>query len=618
MNHINILPDSDIVKIAAGEIIENPASIIKELVENSIDAKASDITIEIENNGKDLIKVTDNGHGFMEEDLDIAFKRHATSKINKLVDLKDTNTLGFRGEALSSIAYASNVEIISKNRNDKLATYAKVDMNGNIIKKEKLVSQDGTIIICKDLFSNLPVRRIYLENKAFEISKTNEIISKLALSSSQISLKYYKDNKLILKTDPDLGIKNNIYSILGGQVSDNLIYIDEKLSDFSIKGYISNNRIYKSNRKNQYLFVNKRSIVSKELSSAIERAYSTYIPINRFPVFVLHLDIDNYDLDVNIHPKKDQIKFTKLDSIKKDINKLILEKLNENLKILEFSSPKEDKKEKTIIESLDINKEKLDESSLKNNNSQAINFLDYSNTLNNPKKDTPSFPNIDIREESLAYNNYTQGQAFDLDNEIKQSPLLPNGYRYIGSFLNKYILLEDSQDKNLYFLDQHAAHERINYEKLKRQYENQNINVQNLISSYIINLSVDDYQYILSIKDELYNLGIDLDDFGQNSIILRTVPAYLNDLNPDKFLGKILEDRSTYQGLYDFDPYKIMKMACSSSIKSGDYINKESVQKLIEDLNNCDMPLTCPHGRPTIVKLSENEIDKEFFRIQND
>lgn len=350
MNKIKLLSEDTITKIAAGEIIENPASIIKELVENSIDANSKKIIIEIKNNGKDLIKVTDDGDGFERSDLSIAFKRHTTSKISSIEELDTALSLGFRGEALSSIASVSDVKIITKTKDDLIGTYAEVDNNGNIINREEIVTNKGTTIFSENLFRDIPVREKYLDGKNYEIQKTNDIINRLALSHLDISMEYIKDGRTQLKTDRDNSLINNIYAVLGRDVSENLIFIEKEFSEFKIKGFISNNLLYRSNRNSQYIFVNNRSISDKEISKAVEKEYYSVIPLNRYPVFLLYIEIDGKYLDINIHPKKDIIKFTNIDEIKTSISELIKEELSGKYKIHSFESKNTGSDKKTIFD----------------------------------------------------------------------------------------------------------------------------------------------------------------------------------------------------------------------------------------------------------------------------
>lgn len=631
MNKIKLLSEDTITKIAAGEIIENPASIIKELVENSIDANATSITIEIKNNGKDLIKVTDNGDGFDKRDLSLAFKRHTTSKISSIEELDEALSLGFRGEALSSISSVSDVKIITKNEDDLIGIISDVDKSGNLLNKDEIVTNRGTTIFAKNLFKEIPVREKYLDSKNYEISKTIDIINRLALSHLDISMEFIKDGKTYLKTDNKNSLLNNIYSVLGKDVSENLIPIEGKYNTFNIKGFISNNLLYRSNRNSQYLFVNNRSIIDRDISKAIEKSYYSVIPLNRYPVFILYLEIDGKYLDINIHPKKDIIKFTNIDEIKSQLRNLVDIELKKNLNIFSVKSNKKQNNENTIFDiKEDSNKENIDFHNLSDENfekseniyrdkkRQLINFHDLTNDYVSFNEDIENYSDIEEKEinESLDSEKLDNVDTESFLDEEKDYKILKNGYRYIGNLFLQYLLLEDNVDKALFIIDQHAAHERINYEKLVYDYNNSKIPTQNLLQGYIFELTTAEFDELMMIQENLKDIGIEVEEFGDSSIIIRTIPAYFTDINPERLIREILESEDIKTSIGDIDPYKLMQKACKSSVKSGDYINHNEVHNLINQLRECDMPYTCPHGRPTIIKITKNELDKEFFRIQ--
>ncbi|MFB0971918.1 MAG: DNA mismatch repair endonuclease MutL [Tissierellia bacterium] len=607
---ISLLSEETIIQIAAGEIIENPSSVIKELVENSIDANSSKISIEIKNNGKDLIKVTDDGYGFDVEDLKIAFKRHTTSKISNIEELKNAISLGFRGEALSSIANVSDVTLITKKAEDQLGKIAKFDHNGNILDLNEIVTNNGTTIICENLFDNIPVRKKYLNLKKYELQKTTDIINRLALSHPDISFEYKKEDKIILKTDRNSSLLNNIYSVLGKEISENLMYIEGKYPEFSIRGYISNNHLFRSNKNYQFLFVNNRSVIDRDLSRIIEKQYQSIIPINRYPVFIIYMDISPSLVDVNIHPKKDIIKFTNIYDLELAFSNIVKEALLPNIKISEYKPTVKEEKINTIFE---IYSEKIEEDGQNLGNktidNPIISFRDLSTDyVVNIEQDTKveEHDPIDIVEEefkNIVINN-------------KNPDFLKNGYRYVGNIFFQYLLLEDNVDKCLYLLDQHAAHERINYEKLVKDYNNKNIPMQNLLSGYIIELTGQEFDDVMTFKDKLLDIGIEIDEFGDNSIIIRSIPAYIESLNPESLIRDILDNPDISTSVYDVNPYELMKMACRMSVKKGVNLSNFDVNTLIANLKECEYPNTCPHGRPTIIKITKDELDKEFFRIQ--
>lgn len=620
IKRINLLSEETIIKIAAGEIIENPSSIIKELVENSIDANSETINIEIGNNGKDYIKVRDDGIGFKREDLKLAFKRHTTSKISNIKDLDEALTLGFRGEALSSIANVSNVVVITKTKEDSVGTLVKINHNGDIISMEDIVTNNGTTIICKDLFDNIPVRKKYLESKNYEVNKTNDIITRLSLSHTDISFEYIKDDKLVLKTNRNAEQINNIYSVLGKNVAENLLEFSCNEESFSVKGFISNNNLYKSNRNNQFIFVNNRSITDNGISRGIEKQYNSIIPLNRYPVFLLYINIDSELIDVNIHPKKDVIKFLNIEEIINTLSREVHNKLFKNLKIFEVQTKNKDSK--NIFNKYYTN----DSDNFISNSDNIIKFKDLSYENNFVNDEVNEIYTDDKREDNSqvvtpSENVLVENDFEDIffEKEKSERKILVNGYRHIGNLFLQYILLEDNVEKSLYILDHHAAHERINYEKLIKDYEKNNIPTQNLISGFLVELTNNEFDLVISIKDKLNSVGIEIEEFGDNSIIIRSIPAYIENIDPERLIRDIIDSSNKLEhSIYDIDPYTIMKKACSASIKTGDNVSKLDVVKLIEMLDKCNMPFTCPHGRPTLVKITKNQLDKEFFRIQNE
>lgn len=621
IKRINLLSEETIIKIAAGEIIENPSSIIKELVENSIDANSETINIEIGNNGKDYIKVRDDGIGFKREDLKLAFKRHTTSKISNIKDLDEALTLGFRGEALSSIANVSNVVVITKTKEDSVGTLVKINHNGDIISMEDIVTNNGTTIICKDLFDNIPVRKKYLESKNYEVNKTNDIITRLSLSHTDISFEYIKDDKLVLKTNRNAEQINNIYSVLGKNVAENLLEFSCNEESFSVKGFISNNNLYKSNRNNQFIFVNNRSITDNGISRGIEKQYNSIIPLNRYPVFLLYINIDSELIDINIHPKKDVIKFLNIEEIINTLSREVHNKLFKNLKIFEVQTKNKDSK--NIFNKYYTN----DSDNFISNSDNIIKFKDLSYENNFVSDEVNEIYTDDKREDNNSQvvtpseNVLVENDFEDIffEKEKSERKILVNGYRHIGNLFLQYILLEDNVEKSLYILDHHAAHERINYEKLIKDYEKNNIPTQNLISGFLVELTNNEFDLVISIKDKLNSVGIEIEEFGDYSIIIRSIPAYIENIDPERLIRDIIDSSNKLEhSIYDIDPYTIMKKACSASIKTGDNVSKLDVVKLIEMLDKCNMPFTCPHGRPTLVKITKNQLDKEFFRIQNE
>jgi len=607
MHKIKLLDEYTIQKIAAGEIIERPASVIKELVENSLDAKATNIVVEITNGGKDYIRVTDDGEGILDSDLDLAFKRHSTSKIETVEDLFKIVSFGFRGEALSSISAVAKVEVLTKTSYSLTGTQAFVE-NGEIISKKPVGCPKGTTMIVRDLFYNIPVRRGFLKSESNESSYIDDTLYRFALGNTDVSFKYIKDNKVIFNTSKNNSLISNIYSLLGKDFSNNLIKVDYKSKNAHIYGYISNNTLYRGNRKHQYLYVNKRHVRNKIITNLIEDKYKSLIPINKFPVFILFIDVDPSFVDVNIHPTKQEIKFLNQDEINNSLENMIFNALNNNIYIQKLTFERE--KKEPDYEELPLLFEK---------NLIDINVVDNNESYNYIYKDNEK--NKDIKEFNIDVINQAPKENVQIEEDLEPKSLKEpinflNSFRIIGVVFNTYILLEDIENEKLLIMDQHAAHERVMYERYKREFESEKIAIQNLLTPEILELSTWEVDIVNKNSKLLKDLGFIVEEFGQNSIILRGVPLLFGIPQAKNFFIEILDGLTKdLKSGYDIKLDKIMKIACSKAIKGGDRITDVEIEKLIEQLKNADNPYTCPHGRPTIIEITKKDIEKEFKRI---
>jgi len=608
MHKIKLLDEYTIQKIAAGEIIERPASVIKELVENSLDAKATNIVVEITNGGKDYIRVTDDGEGILDSDLDLAFKRHSTSKIETVEDLFKIVSFGFRGEALSSISAVAKVEVLTKTSYSLTGTQAFVE-NGEIISKKPVGCPKGTTMIVRDLFYNIPVRRGFLKSESNESSYIDDTLYRFALGNTDVSFKYIKDNKVIFNTSKNNSLISNIYSLLGKDFSNNLIKVDYKSKNAHIYGYISNNTLYRGNRKHQYLYVNKRHVRNKIITNLIEDKYKSLIPINKFPVFILFIDVDPSFVDVNIHPTKQEIKFLNQDEINNSLENMIFNALNNNIYIQKLTFERE-KKEPDYEELPLLFEKNLIDINVVDNNNESYNYIYKDNEKN---KDIKEF-NIDVINQAPKENVQMEE---DLEPKSLKEPInFLNSFRIIGVVFNTYILLEDIENEKLLIMDQHAAHERVMYERYKREFESEKIAIQNLLTPEILELSTWEVDIVNKNSKLLKDLGFIVEEFGQNSIILRGVPLLFGIPQAKNFFIEILDGLTKdLKSGYDIKLDKIMKIACSKAIKGGDRITDVEIEKLIEQLKNADNPYTCPHGRPTIIEITKKDIEKEFKRI---
>lgn len=633
MAKIRVLDDLTIQKIAAGEVIERPASVVKELIENSIDANSDNIVVEIKNGGKSLIRISDNGDGILEEDLALAFKKHSTSKLRSIEDIFTIMSLGFRGEALSSIASVARVEVLTRTEGSNAGLQALVE-EGEIISLDVVGSPKGTTMIVRDLFYNLPVRKKFLKSDLSEGNYVSDIVNKLALGNPDISFKFIRDNKTVLQTSQSNSLLDNIYSILGKDTAKSLIPLEYKDSRIKVKGYISNSNLYRGNRNHQYLYINGRYVVDYPLAKVIENQYRTMIPQNRFPVFILYLEIDPLEVDVNIHPTKQEIKFSNSDFVYGKISNLVKETLRASIYAPQFKLDKEDKEDKQDKEEV-VNLFNLGES----NKFDDIVVHDFTSKQDNlPIRETNEHDllmdiledNLDEDREEDIYTDISfkaiesrdiREDKLDLDSkpEIPEEQKIEDllfDIKPIGQVFDTYIIVESKVDEKLIFIDQHAAHERIMYERYKKEYENEAINVQLLMVPEIIELTDRELNYVRENIQVFRDLGFDIDEFGHNSIALRAVPILFGSPKTKDLFLQILDSLDTgIKNSYETSIQKIMKLACTNAIKGGDVIKDMEIMALIKDLKACENPYTCPHGRPTMVSMTREQIEKEFLRI---
>lgn len=668
---INILDDITINKIAAGEVVERPSSVTKELIENSIDANSTQIVIDITDGGKKQIRITDNGSGILSSEVDKSFLRHATSKIKKLDDLYDLYSLGFRGEALASIASVSRLEMITKTKEEPIGTKVILE-GGKEISKEPVGTKNGTTIIIKDLFFNTPARQKFLKSTHAETINISDLINKLAIGNTHIQFKYINNGKLMLNTPGDGKLLSVIRSIYGKEIVENLIEIDEKGECCSISGYIGNNNIYRSNKNLQHIYINNRFVKSKIILDAINEAYKSIIPINKHSVCFLNIDINPSKIDVNIHPTKMEIKFENDKDLYIEIRDLLKRKLLNTALIGKYESydrkpivseNKEvflEKKEETLntVISNKVNKttpiETLDDDnsfmSLEEALNKENNKKDHRESLNNSNKEETSNivsekqdlqENIKLQPLENKKNEYfidgdidlSKSFTFDeleslssVDNKInnveiiKEENTINNENRFsitdfkvVGSILNTYIVLE--KNNSMYLLDQHAAHEKVLYEEYMKKFKSHKIDMQMLLDPIVVEISNVDMLKVESNLDLFLNFGFEIELFGNNHIMIRGVPTIFGNPESEKFILQIIDNIEDLKNSYDLKGDKFASMACRAAIKANDKIHTMEMKKLLSQMELCENPFTCPHGRPTIVEISKKEIEKMFKRI---
>lgn len=698
MKRINILNEDTANKIAAGEVVERPSSVVKELVENSIDANAKNITIEIEEGGISLIRIIDDGDGIYKEDIEKAFLPHATSKIKESEDIYNINTLGFRGEALPSIASVARVNLKSKQENEEFGYEITIE-GGKSTEVTECAVNKGTVIEVKELFFNVPARKKFLKSVSKEGSLINDIITRLALANPKVSFKLYNNHKKILHTFGNGDLKDVIRTIYGKAITDNILYYDDSSDLITIYGYVGKEDIARGSRNNQSIFVNKRYIKNKSLGIAVEQAFKSFSTVNKFPFFILFIEVYPEYVDVNIHPTKAEVKFNDERMIFKKIFGAVHTALkNEVFDTFAIKEEEETEKQpivpsfeeitfkikeeeekvkvantlaKTMLEQgieLKANNSSSENetiSTYKTNNSDTTSsaisyndhmessdendsYLEYRTTslskdFNEPSKVMVNLP-IDLKsnitteelssdsvnkevvintsENSNAKAEFNEVKEITEKNEeIKADINVPKPtakfppITIIGQYNKTYILGE--YEGTLYMIDQHAAHEKILFEKYLKEIEEGSIIIQPLMIPSIIDLSIDDYSYFEENKDIFKTAGFLLEEFGGNSLSLKEVPYFLGKLNPKKLFLDILDNLKNLGNgkTSEVKHNAIASKACKAAIKGNDKLELNEMIKLIEDLRYIDDPFHCPHGRPVIIKFTSTDIDKKFRRI---
>ena len=670
---INILDDLTINKIAAGEVVERPSSVTKELIENSIDASSTQIVIDIVDGGKKQIRITDNGEGIPSSEVDKSFLRHATSKIKKIDDLYDLYSLGFRGEALASIASVSRLEMITKTKDEPLGTKVVLE-GGKEVLKEPVGTKNGTTIIIKDLFFNTPVRQKFLKSTHAETINISDLINKLAIGNTNVQFKYINNGKLMLNTPGDNKLISVIRSIYGKEIVENLIEINEEGSFCNINGYIGNNNIYRSNKNLQHIYINNRYVRSKIILDAINEAYKSIIPINKHGVCFLNIDINPAKIDVNIHPTKMEIKFENDKYLYIEIRDLLKKKLlntaligkyenyDDKFKVNESKETYLQEKEAYLQTFNNLNKENEEDKNLnkatpKNDFSELNSFMSLSEALSRNNKVEENKANKEkVKDNTITSNNIEKeiklqsienkkneffidgvvdvSKSFSFDelnslnekndkkaelNQISEENIKSENrfsitdFRVVGSILNTYIVLE--KNEAMYLLDQHAAHEKVLYEEYMKKFKNHKIDMQMLLDPIVMEFSNVDMMKIENNMDLFLNFGFEIELFGNNHIMVRGVPTIFGTPESEKFILQIIDNMEDLSSSYDLKGDKFASMACRAAIKANDKIHIIEMKKLLLQMEKCENPFTCPHGRPTIVEISKKEIEKMFKRI---
>ncbi|MFA5341784.1 MAG: DNA mismatch repair endonuclease MutL [Clostridia bacterium] len=588
---IIILDEFTSNQIAAGEVVERPASVLKELIENSLDAGADRIEIEIKNGGIAYIKVSDNGKGIDQDDIPMALERHGTSKIRQISDLNNISTMGFRGEALPSIASVSNITITSKTADKEFAVKAVYEAL-QPISISKVSRSTGTTVEVKNLFFNTPARYKFLKGDVQETRYCIDIVLRLALTNVQTAFIMVSNNEEVIRTNGDNELINCIYGIYGRDIAKDIIRVDAKSDDFNVCGYIGKPFTSRGNRQHQSLYVNNRYVKYPELNVSIERAYETRIMKGKFPFYVLKLEIPAENVDVNVHPAKTEVKISNINEIFGKLNFIIKEAL--------------DKEQEVLVPS--VIKPTFIKSDIKYEDKDAI--ISFNDQLFKFSKELHSIPNInetktEYRQEKVVITR--QKESINENTDVVDI----EPYRIAGQILDTFIIVDKFD--YIYIIDQHAAHEKIIFESLKEQYDKNNVISQQLMIPIEVVITSEEMLFVTQNSNLIKSIGFDYSDFGKNSILIREIPSTIDECDIKDVFNTILDDMMNdkkdrvYTALYS--------LACKAAVKANKKVDEKQMQYLYESLIKLKNPFTCPHGRPTMIKMTRYDMDKLFKRI---
>lgn len=672
MSKINLLDSSIYNLIAAGEVVERPASVIKELVENAIDANAKNINIEIKDGGISFMQVSDDGSGIEEDDIKSAFLPHATSKIKTADDLDSIATLGFRGEALASIASVSKVTVVSKTKDSELGTKLNVD-GGKFGEIKKVSANSGTIMTVEDLFYCVPARAKFLKKPKTEEQEITNIISRTILAHPDINFVYIVDGKKQLSSIGS-SKKEALYSIYGKEAVSETLEVKASRENVSVDGFIGKPTYSKSNRTYQTLIINGRYVVNLTVQTAVSNAYGDFLMKRQYPFFVLYLNVPVDEIDVNVHPNKLDVKFLKsnlvysvvFEAVSRALNGMdyikeidaqantspsfaknfsssgVIDKMGVNLNPFSANIDNITEKEKNNLTDIVVDSmisSATSNSLLQDNFGTGSRLLEKINDkiLHNDKTAFSSEMYSDGKEDSLSYDNQLK-QSLTVENEQQsfsnysedieeendsfkpveknvQQDFAENEIINIGKIFNTYLVIQWGD--NIYLIDQHAGHERIRYDKLKAEYESGSIVVQPMLIPYVLSLNSEDCRIVEANLDAIRSVGFDIDEFGDKSYKISAVPAIVDGIDFDKFFSMFLAEKLNKSKITEAELVKdsLMQMACKSAVKGGDDLSKGEIELLLKEMKEKQVVLFCPHGRPVIVRITKSEIEKWFKRI---
>lgn len=636
MARINVLPKEIYQLIAAGEVVERPSSVVKEMIENSLDAGAKNITIEIKNGGSTYIRITDDGCGIERDDVRKVFISHATSKISKKDDLNSIATLGFRGEAMASISAVSKVELLTKAENEEIGTRYEI-AGGEELEFDDAGCPNGTTIVVRDIFFNTPARMKFLKKDVTEGNQVAGIVDRMAISHPEISFRFIRDGKQVLITSGNGDLKSTVYSVLGKEMSDSLMSVDYSFNDMRITGFVSKPTASRKSRAGQYFYINNRIVKSKTAMAALEQAYKNTIMVGRFPACVLNIELNPAQVDVNVHPAKTEVRFANEKPIF-DLVYYAVKTAIENdrtVKEVEFKEnpiyrqePKnvyQNNDNKSFQAKFDFFKKKDEPPS-----QQVIKTKPRENfwQVEAPKpeykiaRDEKPKARVDINIEYEEPEEISTAKSEDapkerdiekvvITDEKDNENIIPN-FKLIGEAFKTYLIVEIENE--LYFIDKHAAHERMNFERFKAQ---ATVETQMLLAPVVVNLTKDEFIAISENVELIKKCGFELEEFGESQIIVRAIPSLVDgDSVKDLMLEiaqKLLEHKT------DILPDKIdwiyHSASCRGAVKAGDYTSRQEQEMFVKKLLSMPNIRFCPHGRPVFIKMSKYDIEKQFGRV---
>lgn len=636
MARINVLPKEIYQLIAAGEVVERPSSVVKEMIENSLDAGAKNITLEIKNGGSTYIRITDDGCGIERDDVRKVFISHATSKISKKDDLNSIGTLGFRGEAMASISAVSKVELLTKAENEEIGTRYEI-AGGEELEFDDAGCPNGTTIVVRDIFFNTPARMKFLKKDVTEGNQVAGIVDRMAISHPEISFRFIRDGKQVLITSGNGDLKSTVYSVLGKEMSDSLMSVDYSFNDMRITGFVSKPTASRKSRAGQYFYINNRIVKSKTAMAALEQAYKNTIMVGRFPACVLNIELNPAQVDVNVHPAKTEVRFANEKPIF-DLVYYAVKTAIENdrtVKEVEFKEnpiyrqePKnvyQNNDNKSFQAKFDFFKKKDEPPSqqvIKTKPREDFWQVEAPKPEYKIARDENPKARVDINIEYEEPEEISTAKSEDalkeqdiekvvITDEKDNENFIPN-FKLIGEAFKTYLIVEIENE--LYFIDKHAAHERMNFERFRAQ---ATVETQMLLAPVVVNLTKDEFIAISENVELIKKCGFELEEFGESQIIVRAIPSLVDgDSVKDLMLEiaqKLLEHKT------DILPDKIdwiyHSASCRGAVKAGDYTSRQEQEMFVKRLLSMPNIRFCPHGRPVFIKMSKYDIEKQFGRV---